>query len=128
MKKPTIALAADVQAATETLAENLLGSEPLVQYQQAKTALDHNMPARQLLEAFSYAQREVRQRQAQNLVTQASIDQLRSMQHQVQANAVIMRYAETQQAAIAYLREVNQEISQWLGVDFASLARRSGCC
>ncbi len=128
MKKATVTLAPDLQAATETLAENLLSSEPLVRYQQAKAALDHDNAARQLLEAFSLAQREVRQRQARNLVTQAAIEQLRSMQKQVQANAVIMRYAETQQGAIAYLREVNQEISQWIGVDFASLARRSGCC
>jgi cell fate (sporulation/competence/biofilm development) regulator YlbF (YheA/YmcA/DUF963 family) len=128
MKTPTITLAPSIQAATETLAGNLSSSEPLVRYQQAKTALDNDVPARRLLEAFSYAQREVRQRQAQNLVTQASMDQLRSMQRQVQSNAVIMNYAETQQAAIAYLREVNQEISQWIGVDFASLARRSGCC
>ncbi len=128
MKKATVTLVPELQAATETLAENLLSSEPLVRYQQAKAALDHDNAARQLLEAFSLAQREVRQRQARNLVTQAAIEQLRSMQKQVQANAVIMRYAETQQGAIAYLREVNQEISQWIGVDFASLARRSGCC
>ena len=30
--------------------------------------------------------------------------------------------------AVAFLREVNQEISQLLGIDFASLTRRSGGC
>ena len=128
MKQAAVTLTPELQSATDTLAERLLGSEPLAHYREAQTALDHDMTARQLLENFSYAQREMRQRQARNQVTQASVDQLRSLQPQVQANAVIMRYAETQQAAIAYLREVNQDISQWLGVDFASLAKRSGCC
>lgn len=39
----------------------------------------------------------------------------------------IMDFAETQQLASAYLPEVNQEISQLLGVDFASLVRPAGC-
>jgi hypothetical protein len=33
-----------------------------------------------------------------------------------------------QQEAIAFLQEVNQEISSLLGYDFASLTRRSGVC
>lgn len=37
--------------------------------------------------------------------------------------------SKEQELSVAFLREVNQEISQLLGVDFASLARRSsGCC
>ena len=124
----TTSLAPDLQAATETLADNLLSSEPLVRHRQAQAALQGDAIARKLLASFSAAQADVRRRQARGGVTQADIEQLRALQRQVQANAVIMHYAETQQGVIAYLREVNQEISQWLGVDFASLARRSGCC
>ncbi len=120
---------AGIEAAVGTLAQSLLESDPLAQYQRAKEALERDLGAKRLLDAFAFTQREMRQRQAHNLVTQESVDQLRSMQRQVQANAVIMAYVQTQQAAINYLREVNQEISQWVGVDFASLARRrSGCC
>ncbi len=120
---------AGIEAAVGTLAQSLLESDPLAQYQRAKEALERDLGAKRLLDAFAFTQREMRQRQAHNLVTQESVDQLRSMQRQVQANAVIMAYVQTQQAAINYLREVNQEISQWIGADFASLARRrSGCC
>ena len=46
-----------------------------------------------------------------------------------QAIETIQDHLMTQELAVAFLREVNQEISQQLGVDFASLARRSsGCC
>ncbi len=118
----------DVEAATQALAGSVLKSAPFVRYAEARAALEGDALARQLLQSFLAAQTDVRQRQAHNLVTQEAIDQLRSLQGQVKANAVIMGYVAAQQAAIAYLREVNQGISQWLGVDFASLARRSSCC
>ncbi len=129
MDKSSATHYAQIETAVETLAQTVLESEPLVQYQQAKAALEGDLGAKRLLSAFSSVQREMRQRQTRNLVTPESVDQLRSLQRQVQGNAVIMAYVQTQQEAVNYLREVNQEISQWIGVDFATLARRrSGCC
>jgi len=96
-------------------------------YQQAKERLNADIRSRELLERYSRTQTELRVRQSQNAVTQADVDQLRALQREVQANRKIMDYAETQQAAIAYLPAVNQEISQLLGVDFASLAGPASC-
>jgi hypothetical protein len=39
-----------------------------------------------------------------------------------------MAYAQSQQEALAYLPEVNYEISRLLGFDFAGIAGPSGCC
>lgn len=79
------------------------------------------------LERFLKTQSDLRVRQSRNAVTQSDVDELRALQREVQSNQRIRDYAETQQAAIAYLPAINQEISQLLGVDFASLAGR-GCC
>ena len=113
--------------ATENLALTLLASEPIMAYHRAKARLDSDPEARGLLERFSTAQRDVRVRQGNSSVTQADMDRLRTLQRAVQSNRVIMEYAETQQAAIAYLPVINQEISQLLGVDFASLAGPASC-
>ena len=113
--------------ATETLALTLLSAEPVIAYHRAKAHLDSDSQARDLLERFSAAQRDLRQRQGNGVVTQADMDRLRTLQRAVQSNRVIMDYAETQQAAIAYLPVVNQEISQLIGVDFASLAGPASC-
>lgn len=113
--------------ATENLALTLLASEPVVAYHGAKAHLESDAEARDLLERFSTAQRDLRQRQGNGGVTQADMDRIRTLQNAVQSNRVIMDYAETQQAAIAYLPEVNQEISQLIGVDFASLAGPASC-
>jgi cell fate (sporulation/competence/biofilm development) regulator YlbF (YheA/YmcA/DUF963 family) len=117
----------NILAATEQLAAVILRSPPMAAYQQAKERLNADIRSRELLERYSRTQTELRVRQSQNAVTQADVDQLRALQREVQANRKIMDYAETQQAAIAYLPAVNQEISQLLGVDFASLAGPASC-
>lgn len=123
-----VRLPPDLQEALESLAENLAQAEPLVLYRQAQTRLDADHQAHSLLERLSAAQADLRARQARGgALTQAEVDNLRALQRQVQTNRTIMDYAGAQQAAIAYLPEVNQEISQLLGVDFAALAGPASC-
>lgn len=120
-------LSPELQEATEALAFILLSAEPIVAYHQARTRFDSDPQARELIERFSAAQRDIRLRQTQGSVTQADLDRLRALQRQVQSNRVIMDYARTQEAAIAYLPQINQEISELIGVDFASLAGPASC-
>ena len=117
----------DLLAATRTLAETLLQSEPMLAYHQAKTNLERDTEASALFERLSTAQNEFRARQSNDFVTQADIDHIRVLQHEVQTNKIIMLFVETQQAAIAYLPEVNKEISQLLGFDFAGMTGPASC-
>lgn len=120
-------LPVEILTAAEQLADALLHAGPIAAYQQAKARLDGDKHARELLERFLKTQSDLRVRQSLNAVTQTDVDQLRALQREVQSNRIIIEYAETQQAAIAYLPRVNQEISQLLGVDFASLAGPASC-
>jgi cell fate (sporulation/competence/biofilm development) regulator YlbF (YheA/YmcA/DUF963 family) len=116
-----------VEGALEALVENLRHAEPLLHYYQAKTRLDANAEARQLLAEFSTAQAALRFKQSRGQLVQADVDRLRALQRKVQTNHAIRDYAETQQAASAYLPLVNQEISELLGLDFAALAGPANC-
>lgn len=118
---------AELYEATDSLIQNLLASEPFLTYQQSQVQLDADSEARALLKRLSGLQAGLRRKQANGGVTQAEIAELRTVQAQVQANAAIAAYAQAQQDAVNSLREVNQEISQLLGMDFASLARQSTC-
>jgi cell fate (sporulation/competence/biofilm development) regulator YlbF (YheA/YmcA/DUF963 family) len=120
-------LSNDILTAAERLADAISQAAPVAAYQQAKERLDGDAQARELLERFSKAQADLRVHQSRNAVTQAEVDAARALQREVQANRTIMDYAETQQAAIAYLPEVNQEISLLIGIDFASLAGPASC-
>ena len=112
---------------TESLIQNLLATEPFQAYQQSQAAMNANSQAHGLLERLSTLQTEMRRKQGKGGVTQAEIEDLRAVQKQVQANEAILAYASSQETAVASLRELNQEISQLLGVDFAALAKQSTC-
>jgi cell fate (sporulation/competence/biofilm development) regulator YlbF (YheA/YmcA/DUF963 family) len=121
-------LTPELQTAIDSLGQNLLASEPFVAYDQAQARFKADAHAQALLERLSVAQADMRRRQANGGVTQAGIDQLRALQREVQSSRAIMDYAAAQQTAVTYLREINRAISEMLGVDFASLAKRPGCC
>ena len=117
----------DLMSAAAVLAENLSRSQPLVTFYQCQARLGADHEARALLERYTDAQTAWRRQQAQG-GTQLAAEQMRTLQQAIRANTVIGEYGRAQQAAAAYLREINGEISQLLGVDFGGLTRRAGCC
>jgi cell fate (sporulation/competence/biofilm development) regulator YlbF (YheA/YmcA/DUF963 family) len=116
-----------MQEATEALISNLVASEAFIRYQQAQARLNDDLQAHTLLDQLSHAQADLRKKQANNGVTQAEIDALRTLQERVQHSKTIMTYAQTQQEAVNFLREINNEISQLLGINFASFANHATC-
>ncbi|MBE2197462.1 MAG: YlbF family regulator [Anaerolinea sp.] len=112
----------ELETATEALAAALAAAPPLTAYQQAKARLEAEPASQALLQDLLTSQGQLRQKQMNGRITQADIDALRALQTAVQADSTIMDYVMAQQDALAYLPEVNQSISQWLGIDFAALA------
>ena len=125
--KNTTSLPLELHQATDNLIENLLASEAFLVYQQSQVIMNSDSEARELLDLLSTLQAALRHKQNTNSVTQTDVEELRAIQEQVQANAVIMAFAQSQQSAVNFLREINMEISEILGMDFASLAKQSAC-
>jgi cell fate (sporulation/competence/biofilm development) regulator YlbF (YheA/YmcA/DUF963 family) len=121
-------LSPQMLSATEALAVNLRQSEPFLKYYQAQARLEADAPARDLLKRLAATQSEIRRLQTRGEIAPGDIEKLRNVQGAVQANAIIVEYSRTQQSAIAYLRTINQDISQLLNIDYAALAKRPGCC
>ena len=120
-------LSPQLQEAAQSLIDNLVASEPFLNYQQARTRFNQDSEAHTLLERLSHSQANLRQKQADGGVNQAEIDSLRLLQQRVQRNPVIMDYSQSQQDAVTFLREINNEISELLGVNFAALANHATC-
>ena len=116
-----------LQESTQSLIDHLVASEVFIRYQKAYAQFNENEEARGLLEQLTQAQARLRQKQGKGEVNQAELDSLRLLQERVQRNSVIMAYAQSQQEAIHFLREINDEISQFLGINFASFANHSTC-
>ena len=126
MTMQDITILAALQAAADSLGQSLLQAEPVAGYHRAETRLTADAHASALLQELLDLQAELRRQQGD--VTDAAIDRLRYLRHEVEASPTITAYLESQDAATAYLREVNQTLSQWLGLDFSALAQRGGCC
>ena len=116
-----------LQEAASTLIDNLLASEAFVRYHQAQASLENDSQAYNLLGQLTQTQADIRIKQSNGGITQTDIEGLRSLQAQVQLNKIIMTYTQTQQEMINFLREVNAEINQLVGFDFAALANNATC-
>jgi cell fate (sporulation/competence/biofilm development) regulator YlbF (YheA/YmcA/DUF963 family) len=115
-------------AATDALAAALRRSPLLVEYAAAEDALAADPAATALLEQFSTAERTLRRRQDDGSITQSDLNLVRTLQRELELSGPISEYIIAQQDALAQLSEVNDAISQLLGMNFAQLARRSSCC
>lgn len=120
-------LSPQLQEATQSLIDNLLASEAFIHYQNTHSYFETDDEARTLLEQLTQAQARLRQRQVKGSVNQAEIDSLRLLQQRAQRNSAILDYSQSQQVAINFLREINSEISQLLGINFATFSRHSTC-
>jgi len=120
-------LSPQLQEATQSFIDHLLASEAFMHYQEARTTIHEDSEANTLMECLSNAQATVRQQQATGNVSPAEVDSLRLIQQRALRNPVILDYAQAQQEAVEFLREINGEISQLLGIDFASFANHATC-
>lgn len=127
MNNPQMILNPDLYQASQKLADSVRQATPIAAYLYAKDSMESDPTAKSLLERFASAQAKLRVRQSTQSVTQEQMDHLRALQSEIRSNRLIVEYAETQQAAIAYLPSINQEISGYIGIDFASLAGSASC-
>ncbi len=118
----------EVKTTAQALGHALKNTVPLDEYAKATARLAADGEATGLLDELQRVQAEVRLRQNDGGVTPADLERLRHLQSTVQAHPTIAAFLDAQLQAQASLRQVNMEISERLGVDFATLGRVSTCC
>ena len=109
------------------LAKCIKNSKPIQQYLSAQEQFMQDVVAHKLMEDLSNTQKTIRQKQFEFQVSRQNLEELRSLQEKAQENKVISLYANSQQEAISYLRKIDMEISNLLGIDFAKLAKKTTC-
>jgi cell fate (sporulation/competence/biofilm development) regulator YlbF (YheA/YmcA/DUF963 family) len=121
-------LSSTMLEATTNMAENLAQSEPFLRLKAAEARLNADLEALRILQELAALQQKIRRQQYSSSVSESDLKQLRALQNAVNANETIADFQMTQELAVAFLREVNDEISQLVSIDFASLTRRAGGC
>lgn len=127
MMENTRILTESLEAAANGLADQILQSATFTEVRLAGERLEKDTSAMALLSLLKLSQAGLRRKQARNEVTEADIAQVRQVQQQVIANESISAYVRAQQETVAYIRALNQELSELVGMDLASLLP-SGCC
>jgi len=117
----------ELKQAALHLGSALKNTSPLRAYADARVQMKADVQAAALLDELQRTQAHVRVRQS-NGVTTDDIACLRQLQSEVQSHPTIAAFITAEQKAKAYLPQVNQAISNLLGIDFASLGRVQGCC
>lgn len=126
MKEKETLFTPDLYAAICNLAENLGQAEAMLDFQRANTKLMSDQITLQLIKDAGELQQKVYTGNLSGADFEGHLNHLRELQSQISTNEVIQEQSFARETATSFLREINQEISQLLGVDFASLTRRPG--
>ncbi len=118
----------ELAQAARTLGNALAQTKPLREYREATDRLVEDREATALLDELQCMQTDIRLRQNNGSVTAADLARLRDLQSRVKSHPTIAAFSEAQLQVQAYLPTVNRELSELLGVDFATLGRVSSCC
>ena len=110
------------------LGDELTNISVIKNYQSAQKKLNADAWAMELLRKLSAARKELSQKQFSGTFTQESLNDYSNIQKDVEKNLTILEYSQTQQVAVQFLKNVNIEISQLIGIDFSSLIKRSNIC
>lgn len=125
---PTVDFSADVLEAAEVLAQNISQASEVLGYVRAENTLQADSDALHLLQDLNNIQQKIRELQYNGSLTQTDISALRDVQAAVFKNQTIQNYLTSQEVLKVFLRDVNNEISQLIGTDFASLTRQNSSC
>jgi len=93
-------------------------------YQEQQKRLYESQEAMYLLRKLSDARKELNTKQRLGTITQEDINSYQKIYDEVGKTPIITEYYQAQQDAVQFLRNVNFEISQLIGIDFSSLIRK----
>lgn len=110
--------------ALHNLIEQLTHSEAFVRLRSAEQNLMNDQEALTLLNRLAEAQQKVKTQQQSGKPSEEDMNRLQQLQLEVSEHPLIQDYEYSREAYIALVRQVNQHISQQIGLDFASLTRR----
>jgi len=110
-----------------SFADTLMATEEFSAYDAAQKAFHKDDEARDLMTRLNTLSHELGQKQHQNELTDEDIELYRSLKTQFTENETVSNLQEQENKITETFRECNREISQELGLDFASNAAPSSC-
>ncbi|RME43349.1 MAG: YlbF family regulator [Chloroflexi bacterium] len=118
-------LTQELEAAAQRMGVLLRETEPLRAYREAERRLEADPEAQALLDHFQALQDDLRTRQTQGqALSEKEIEELYQLQAEVGSHPTLRALFDAGAEVQQYLQAINQDLSQYLGVDFAQLSYR----
>lgn len=97
-------------------------------YRNAQLKLNADATAMGLIRKLSDARNEMNKMQMAGTFIPEVLNNYGTLQNEVESNPIIMEYSLAQQEAVQFLKNVNYEISERIGLDFSTLIKRNNTC
>ena len=97
-------------------------------YRNAQLKLNADATAMGLIRKLSDARNEMNKMQMAGTFIPEVLNNYGTLQNGVESNPIIMEYSLAQQEAVQFLKNVNYEISERIGLDFSTLIKRNNTC
>lgn len=110
------------------LNDELVNISVIKKYKSAQEKLNANKAAIELIRKLNAARKKLNEQQSSGTFNENSLNDYYNISNEVEKNQTIIDYSQSQQEAIQFLKNVNYEISQLIGIDFSSLIKRSNTC
>lgn len=119
---------AEVMEAAREFGEALADCEECRAVEQAQEALRNDREARKLVSDYQSTQRSIQMaRMWGRRIPEEELDQLKDLEAKINSNPVVKNLLDAQKRLQEMLANLNAEISDLLGIDFASNSS-AGCC
>lgn len=111
------------EEALTVLATNIVASDSFLRHRGAVERYRRDPEAMALLAALEDAQERVQAGRFE----EDDLRTLQEIQERVRGRPALVEYFRTQEQAVAFLQEINLEITPLLSLDFAQMARTATC-
>lgn len=119
----------EVMEAAKEFGEALASCEEFRAIEEAQKSLNKDGEARKLLFDYQSAQRSMQMSQMWGRkIEQDELNELKSLEMKIKSNQTIKNLLDAQKRLQEVLGNLNGEISNLLGIDFAANSRAGGCC
>lgn len=118
----------DLSNAVALFARSLMSTDVVERFSEARQRFETDAELTQSREAFKRAAKGFQEMQAAGTLTEEDINQIRTLQSNLNLHPRTVELLHAQQEMTELLRECNQQIFEVLGLDFSALAAPKACC
>ncbi len=121
-------LTADLNNAAVSFARSLKSAAVVARYWEARHSFESDVQLARSRDSLNRAAQSFREKQSAGTLSERDINRVRVLQAKLNLHPRAVELLSAQQEMVELLQECNQQMTEVLGIDFASAGVPAGCC